>query len=150
MVRHLDRILDATVALDEHLGAEGRPIPAAAELVGRLVDALSAIKVDSLGAPSDGDALAGIGASRHQLDDLVDRLVRQRARALTSYHGAEPAMDTQLRAAGLLPVELGQLADALADLTVASRHFARARPSCGRPPGLPSERCPCPSQAGDA
>jgi uncharacterized membrane protein YccC len=132
-VRHLERILDATVALDEHLGTVGRPLPEAAELADRLVDALDAAKASFTGAASDGDTLAGLAASRQRLDDLVDRLVRQRARALTSHHDAEPPMDPQLRAAGLLPAELGQITDALADLTVAFRRLlvTTQRPGAG-------------------
>jgi uncharacterized membrane protein YccC len=124
MVYQLERILDATVALDEHLDAEGRPLPEAAELAGRLVDALDATTVSSPGAPgAPGDALAGASASRQHLEDLVDRLVRQRARALTSHQDAEPPMDPQLRTAGPLPAELGQITDALADLTAAARQL---------------------------
>jgi uncharacterized membrane protein YccC len=123
MVRHLERILDATVALDEHLGAEGRPLPEAAKLADQLVGALSATEAGFTSAASDGDPLAGLAASRQRLEDLVDRLVRQRARALTSPHNAEPPMDPQLRAAGLLPAQLGQITDALADLTAASRQL---------------------------
>jgi uncharacterized membrane protein YccC len=136
-VRHLERILDATVSLDEHLGAEGRPLPEAAELADQLVDALSATKASFLSGPDDGDALAGLVASRQRLDDLVDRLVRQRARELTSYHDAEPPMDPQLQTAGLLPAELGQITDALIDLT-ASRQLLATIEGQGPTDGLPA------------
>jgi uncharacterized membrane protein YccC len=150
MVHHLERILDATVALDEHLGAEGGPLPEAAELADQLVGALSATKVGFISAANDGDALTGLAASCQRLDDLVDRLVRRRARALTSRHGAEPRMDLQLRVAGLLQAELGQIADALADLAVASRRLLltteRPGPTDGLPARTVAELLCCPSR----
>jgi uncharacterized membrane protein YccC len=107
LVDDLRTVLDASVALDEHVRAVASPLPEAAALVFQLEQSLE----HSVG---DGtiDSTA-LDAARHDLNELVGDLVRARTLQLRTNGSDDPSMDPALELAGALPPTLGDMAVAI-------------------------------------
>jgi uncharacterized membrane protein YccC len=119
LVDDLRAVLDASVSLDEHVRMAVEPLPEAAAVVFQLERSLGrSVREGTIDS-------AALDTARHFLDELVDRLVRARARQLTTDRH-NPAMDPALELAGPLPPTLGDIAAAFERLFLNASDLTRS------------------------